>query len=145
MDRGAWQATVYGVTKSRTRLKQLSTHGGLKGMNLSIFPASLNHIREVSHPSFALGKEGVRTERFSFMLILFSIFLLQSPLFRLLIWYSSPLPCEILSSYLVFGLRRQSDTTRSPPLTVLLFPVGEAHVSASDCEIIRIWTHQRSR
>ena len=26
MDRGAWPATVHGVTKSRTRLKQLSTH-----------------------------------------------------------------------------------------------------------------------
>ena len=25
-DRGAWQATVHGVTKSQTRLKQLSTH-----------------------------------------------------------------------------------------------------------------------
>ena len=26
MDRGAWPATVYGVTKSQTRLKQLSMH-----------------------------------------------------------------------------------------------------------------------
>ena len=26
MDRGAWQATVHGVTKSQTRLKQFSTH-----------------------------------------------------------------------------------------------------------------------
>ena len=26
MDRGTWQATVRGVTKSWTRLKQLSTH-----------------------------------------------------------------------------------------------------------------------
>ena len=26
MDRGAWRATVHGVTKSRTRLKRLSTH-----------------------------------------------------------------------------------------------------------------------
>ena len=26
MDRGAWQATVHGVSKSQTRLKQLSTH-----------------------------------------------------------------------------------------------------------------------
>ena len=26
MDRGAWQATVHGVTKSQTRLKRLSTH-----------------------------------------------------------------------------------------------------------------------
>ena len=27
MDRGAWQATVHGVAKSQTRLKQLSTTG----------------------------------------------------------------------------------------------------------------------
>ena len=26
MDRGAWQATVHGVAKSHTRLKQLSVH-----------------------------------------------------------------------------------------------------------------------
>ena len=26
MDRGAWQAIVYGVTKSRTQLKRLSVH-----------------------------------------------------------------------------------------------------------------------
>ena len=26
MDRGAWRATVHGVTKNRTRLKQLSEH-----------------------------------------------------------------------------------------------------------------------
>ena len=26
MDRGAWWATVHGVAKSQTRLKQLSTH-----------------------------------------------------------------------------------------------------------------------
>ena len=34
MDRGAWQATVHGVTKSWTRVKQLSmhacTHGAFK-------------------------------------------------------------------------------------------------------------------
>ena len=28
MDRGAWQAMVHGVTKSRTRLKRLSTRAG---------------------------------------------------------------------------------------------------------------------
>ena len=26
MDRGAWRATVHGIAKSRTQLKQLSTH-----------------------------------------------------------------------------------------------------------------------
>ena len=33
MDRGTWWATVHGVTKSGTRLKQLSTHT-LKAVNL---------------------------------------------------------------------------------------------------------------
>ena len=28
MDRGPWRAAVHGVAKSRTRLKQLSTHSG---------------------------------------------------------------------------------------------------------------------
>ena len=28
MDRGAWKATVHGVAKSRTQLKQLNTHVG---------------------------------------------------------------------------------------------------------------------
>ena len=31
MDRGIWQATVQRVTKSRTPLKQLSTHSGANG------------------------------------------------------------------------------------------------------------------
>ena len=34
MDRGAWQAVVHGVAKSRTRLKQLSTNTSI---NISIF------------------------------------------------------------------------------------------------------------
>ena len=29
MDRGAWRATVHGVTKSWTRLKQLSTYNSI--------------------------------------------------------------------------------------------------------------------
>ena len=28
MDRGAWRATVHGVTESRTRLKRVSSHAG---------------------------------------------------------------------------------------------------------------------
>ena len=31
MDRGAWQATVHGVTKSQTRLKPLNTGTNLQG------------------------------------------------------------------------------------------------------------------
>ena len=34
MDRGAWQATVHSVSKSRTRLKQLSTHAQASSKSL---------------------------------------------------------------------------------------------------------------
>ena len=33
MDRGAWRATVHGVTKSQTRLKRLSRHTHLYNKN----------------------------------------------------------------------------------------------------------------
>ena len=36
MDRGAWQATVHGVTKSQTRLKRLSMHTRAKYYTFSI-------------------------------------------------------------------------------------------------------------
>ena len=39
MDRGAWRATVHGVTKSRTRLKRLSTHSDNDGVGLPIMRA----------------------------------------------------------------------------------------------------------
>ena len=43
MDRGAWQAIVYRVRKSQTRLKQISTHARIweKNLkkNLSIYPS----------------------------------------------------------------------------------------------------------
>ena len=32
MDRGAWQATVYSVTQSQTRLKRLSTHAHIRNL-----------------------------------------------------------------------------------------------------------------
>ena len=35
MDRGAWRATIHGVTKSRTRLKRLNTHALTKIMSYS--------------------------------------------------------------------------------------------------------------
>ena len=35
MDRGAWPAAVYGVTKSQTRLKRLSTHAEEEGSEQS--------------------------------------------------------------------------------------------------------------
>ena len=42
MDRGAWQAAVHGVTKSRTRLKRLSTHAGILLLgSASYFAANL--------------------------------------------------------------------------------------------------------
>ena len=36
MDRGAWWGTVHGVTKSQTRLKGLSMHTPMNGMNIHI-------------------------------------------------------------------------------------------------------------
>ena len=36
-DRGAWQATVHGVTKSRTRPRQLSMHVHLEMVNMVDF------------------------------------------------------------------------------------------------------------
>ena len=35
IDRGAWQATVHGVAKSQTQLKQLSTHASTKTVYLN--------------------------------------------------------------------------------------------------------------
>ena len=35
MDRGAWRGTVHGVTKSQTRLRQLSTHARVKSAFLN--------------------------------------------------------------------------------------------------------------
>ena len=37
MERGAWQATVHGVAKSRTRLKRLNTHTRKKLMRAIIW------------------------------------------------------------------------------------------------------------
>ena len=37
MDRGAWQTAVLGVTKSQTRLKQLSRHKNYKKINIFSF------------------------------------------------------------------------------------------------------------
>ena len=39
MDRGAWWATVHGVTKSWARLKRLSTHSHNEGIGLPIMRA----------------------------------------------------------------------------------------------------------
>ena len=41
MDRGAWQATVHGVAKSQTRLKQLSTAQYGNNERMKIFPLSI--------------------------------------------------------------------------------------------------------
>ena len=41
MDRGVWWATVHGVTKSRTRLKQLSTHTCTPWIHWSPSPQTL--------------------------------------------------------------------------------------------------------
>ena len=42
MDRGAWQATVHGVAKSRIRLKGLNTHTGHREGRLFLYPLSFS-------------------------------------------------------------------------------------------------------
>ena len=46
MNRGAWRATVHGVTKSQTRLKHLSTHLGYYKI-LNIVPFAIQQDRVV--------------------------------------------------------------------------------------------------
>ena len=41
MDRGAWRATVHGVTKSQTEVKRLSTHTPQSHQELLVFPQRL--------------------------------------------------------------------------------------------------------
>ena len=48
MDRGPWWATVYGVTKSQTRLKQLSTHRCLFCLAECIILPSPSHLSAFS-------------------------------------------------------------------------------------------------
>jgi len=71
MDRGAWQATVRGVAKSRTRLKQLSMHvvtleasGSDSGENGaasldSLFVGSAN-THHIIHPKWLLERQEER-------------------------------------------------------------------------------------
>ena len=42
MDSGAWWATVHGVTKSQTRLKQLSLHAFNDGTTLGMYKMPLS-------------------------------------------------------------------------------------------------------
>ena len=44
IDRGAWRATVHGVTQSRTRLKRLSMHDGSGGTESACSVADLGLI-----------------------------------------------------------------------------------------------------
>ena len=46
MDRGAWRATVYGVTKSRTQLKRLIMHAHAHYFGIII---SLNFVTHLAH------------------------------------------------------------------------------------------------
>ena len=39
MDRGAWRATVHGVTKSQTRLSGQAQHNGRRGWNSQLVSA----------------------------------------------------------------------------------------------------------
>ena len=44
MDRGDWQASVHRVTKSRTRLKRLSTHAHIRSAVLTVRPPGKSRI-----------------------------------------------------------------------------------------------------
>ena len=63
MDRGAWQGTIHGVAKSRTRLKCLSTHAHTDEVIeaevahtqfvcsiISVFPFVVNNISFINVP-----------------------------------------------------------------------------------------------
>ena len=53
MDRGAWPATISRVTKSQTRLKQLSTHAhkeNTKPLNLSFQYRAQLPVSKAKHP-----------------------------------------------------------------------------------------------
>ena len=58
MDRGAWRATVHGVTKSWTQLKQLSVHAHvrpettklLENIGRTVFDINCNNIFLVPYP-----------------------------------------------------------------------------------------------
>ena len=52
MDRGDCQATVHGVTKSRTQLKQLSMHAGDTGCNLlpRTLLETMGYVKQVPRP-----------------------------------------------------------------------------------------------
>ena len=50
MDKGAWWATVHGVTKSRTQLKQLSAHAGALRSYFSFFIVKI--LTDHSFPKF---------------------------------------------------------------------------------------------
>ena len=43
MDSGTWQATVYGVAKTWTQLKRLSTHILQEGLVLKLLPPDVAH------------------------------------------------------------------------------------------------------
>ena len=50
MDRGAWRAAVHGVTKSRTRLRELSIRARIEFMHLKIHAIyHINRIKKKNH------------------------------------------------------------------------------------------------
>ena len=52
MDRGAWRATVHGVAKSQTRLKQLSTYTHVYTIKLLTFDFSFLKFKKIKKHSF---------------------------------------------------------------------------------------------
>ena len=59
MDRGAWQATVHGVTKSQTRLNDFTHTVGLNAMIL-VFFFFFNSFKPAFGKIEAEGEEGIR-------------------------------------------------------------------------------------
>ena len=62
MDRGAWRATVHGVSQSRTRLKELSTHAQKQPHGLAHRAGPWREGRSLCLRSLrSLGTQGVGT------------------------------------------------------------------------------------
>ena len=63
MDRGAWRATVHGVTKSRTRLKRLNTHIHAACGILSLYQGRIPQLMHWEHRLLTSGLPGKSQKR----------------------------------------------------------------------------------
>lgn len=111
---------VAGHEEANVPYSHRSLLGGLEGMTLSTFLASLNHIREVIPSGLALGNKKVSALKapFSFSLFFSSPSSSYSPFFPA---FESGVPLLFPVEFhphlfFFFGLRLQSDAIRSSPL-----------------------------